>query len=260
MKQYYDLLNTVLQTGERRGDRTGTGTISRFGEQIRIPLDGDFPLITAKRISPRAVVEELFFFIRGGTNNNELRNKGVEIWTPWAGEDGNLGPIYGAQWRDFGGVDQLAELMRDLRRNPEGRRHYVSAWNPPMLDKMALPPCHVAFQFYVHNDGGLSLRLDQRSADLFVGVPFNIASYALLCALVARDLGLRPRELVMQFGDAHIYLNHVAAVREMLSRPLDLPGPTLRVEGPLPLLELTADNVFFDGYAPMGRLRVEVAV
>ncbi|KUG60581.1 thymidylate synthase [Nesterenkonia jeotgali] len=228
---YEDLLADVLRTGTAKSDRTGTGTRSVFGRQIRFDLSESFPLITTKRVHFKSVALELLWFLRGDSNVGWLQERGVRIWNEWAGEDGELGPIYGVQWRswptpDGKDIDQIQQLITSLRTNPDSRRHVVSAWNPAQIDEMALPPCHIMFQFYVA-DGRLSCQLYQRSADMFLGVPFNIASYALLTRMVAQQVGLQPGEFIWTGGDCHIYDNHVEQVREQLSRA---PYPSPRLE------------------------------
>lgn len=222
MRQYLDLLEKVLDEGVDRGDRTGTGTRSIFGHQMRFDLDAGFPVLTTKKLHLKSIVVELLWFLRGDTNLAFLHRHGVTIWDEWADENGDLGPVYGYQWRSWpraegGHVDQIANLVDGLRKNPNSRRHIVSAWNPAMVDDMALPPCHCLFQFYVA-DGRLSCQLYQRSADIFLGVPFNIASYALLTMMVAQVTGLKPGEFVHTFGDAHLYHNHFEQARVQLTR------------------------------------------
>lgn len=229
MKQYLDLLDHVLKTGTEKSDRTGTGTISVFGYQMRFNLNNGFPLLTTKKLHLKSILHELLWFISGDTNIKYLTDNGVSIWNEWADENGNLGPVYGYQWRSWpadGGrkIDQLLNVISSIKKSPDSRRHIVSAWNVGDLDKMALPPCHIMFQFYVA-DGRLSCQLYQRSADIFLGVPFNIASYALLTHMVAQVTGLLPGDFVHTLGDAHIYLNHIEQVKLQLSRePLKLPG------------------------------------
>lgn len=229
MRQYLELLDHVLNSGTEKKDRTGTGTISVFGCQMRFNLQDGFPLLTTKKLHLRSIIHELLWFISGDTNTRYLRDNGVKIWDDWADSDGNLGPIYGYQWRSWpaeGGrkIDQLINVINSIRNSPDSRRHIVSAWNVGELEKMALPPCHILFQFYVA-DGRLSCQLYQRSADIFLGVPFNIASYALLTLMVARSTGLQPGDFIHTLGDAHIYLNHIDQVRLQLTRePYKLPG------------------------------------
>ncbi len=228
MKQYLDLMRHVRDHGIVKSDRTGTGTRSVFGYQMRFDLADGFPLVTTKKLHLRSIIHELLWFLQGDTNIRYLKENGVSIWDEWADEDGNLGPVYGAQWRswptaDGRHVDQIRQLLDEIRDNPDSRRLIVSAWNVGELDKMALPPCHALFQFYVA-DGRLSLQLYQRSADIFLGVPFNIASYALLLMMVAQVSGLRPGEFIHTLGDAHLYSNHLEQVETQLARdPLPLP-------------------------------------
>ncbi len=222
MRQYHDLLRLVLEHGKPRGDRTGTGTLSIFGAQARFDLRENFPLLTTKKLHLKSIIYELLWFLRGDTNVRYLNEHGVTIWDEWANEDGNLGRVYGAQWRDWRGengvrVDQIDKVISEMKRNPQSRRLIVNAWNAAEIDKMALPPCHVLFQFYVQN-GELSCQLYQRSADLFLGVPFNIASYALLTLMVAQVVDLRPGDFVHTFGDLHLYQNHLEQAREQLTR------------------------------------------
>ncbi|WP_431861046.1 thymidylate synthase [Micrococcus terreus] len=230
---YEDLLAEVMAEGAQKGDRTGTGTRSVFGRQLRYDLSESFPLITTKRVHFKSVVLELLWFLRGDSNVRWLQERGVKIWDEWADEDGELGPVYGVQWRswptpDGGQIDQIARVVESLKTSPDSRRHIVTAWNPAEVDQMALPPCHAMFQFYVA-DGKLSCQLYQRSADLFLGVPFNIASYALLTLMVAQQTGLEPGEFVWTGGDCHIYSNHEDQVREQLSRePYPYPQLVLR--------------------------------
>ena len=229
MKQYLELLDHVLESGIRKGDRTGTGTISVFGYQMRFDLACGFPLLTTKRMHLKSIIHELLWFISGDTNIKYLKDNGVRIWNEWADEDGNLGPVYGSQWRswlsaDGRKIDQLKEVVDAIKETPDSRRLIVSAWNPGELDKMALPPCHLLFQFYVA-EGKLSCQLYQRSCDIFLGVPFNIASYALLTMMIAHVTGLKPGDFVHTLGDAHIYLNHIEQVKLQLTRdPYPLPS------------------------------------
>ena len=232
MKQYVDLLRQARQHGARKDDRTGTGTLSLFGYQMRFDLLQGFPLLTTKKLHIRSIVHELLWFLRGETNTRYLRENGVTIWDEWADAEGNLGPVYGAQWRhwrtaDGGEIDQIGDLIAQLRRNPDSRRLIVTAWNPGEIEKMALAPCHCLFQFYVAN-GRLSCQLYQRSADIFLGVPFNIASYALLTAMIAQVVDLKPGEFVHTLGDAHLYLNHLEQADLQLTRA-PLPLPTLHI-------------------------------
>jgi thymidylate synthase len=228
MRQYLDLLTHLLETGNERSDRTGTGTISRFGYQMRFNLAEGFPVVTTKKLHLKSIIYELLWFLNGDSNVKYLQDHGVKIWNEWAGEDGELGPVYGHQWRSWSApdgreIDQISQLIDQIKSNPSSRRLIVSAWNVGDIDKMKLPPCHLLFQFYV-NDGKLSCQLYQRSADVFLGVPFNIASYALLTLMVAQVTGLQPGDFVHTFGDAHIYNNHLDQVRLQLSRePYPLP-------------------------------------
>ncbi|HRZ50256.1 MAG TPA: thymidylate synthase, partial [Bacteroidales bacterium] len=228
MHQYHQLLETVLRNGVEKEDRTGTGTLSIFGHQLRFSLQDGFPCITTKKLHLRSIIHELLWFLKGETNIRYLHENKVTIWDEWASPDGDLGPVYGYQWRSWPApdgrhIDQISMVLDAIRNNPDSRRHIVSAWNVADIDRMALPPCHVMFQFYVAN-GTLSCQLYQRSADIFLGVPFNIASYALLTHMVAQVTGLIPGEFVHTFGDAHIYLNHLDQVKLQLSRdPLPLP-------------------------------------
>jgi thymidylate synthase len=232
MRQYLDLLDHVLKNGSQKTDRTGTGTISVFGYQMRFNLEEGFPLLTTKKLHLKSIVHELLWFIAGDTNIRYLKENGVKIWDEWADKDGNLGPIYGYQWRswptsDGRKIDQLSNVINSIQKSPDSRRHLVCAWNVGELDKMALPPCHILFQFYVA-DGKLSCQLYQRSADIFLGVPFNIASYAILTLMVAQVTGLKPGDFVHTLGDAHIYLNHIDQVNLQLTRdPYPLPKMTL---------------------------------
>ena len=233
MRQYLDLMDLVLKTGVEKRDRTGTGTLSVFGHQMRFDLAEGFPLVTTKKLHVKSIVTELLWFLRGDTNVRWLQERGVTIWDEWADANGELGPVYGHQWRSWprdhsGTIDQIAEVVAAIKRNPDSRRLIVTAWNPADVPKMALPPCHCLFQFYVA-DGRLSCQLYQRSADIFLGVPFNIASYALLTMMVAQVTGLKPGEFVHSFGDAHLYLNHLDQAREQLSRS-PYPLPTMRID------------------------------
>lgn len=235
MKQYLDLLQRVLDEGVRKDDRTGTGTLSVFGHQMRFRMDDGFPCVTTKALHLKSIIYELLWFLQGDTNVKYLQEHGVRIWNEWAGADGELGPIYGYQWRSWpdyqgGHIDQIKQVIDTIRHNPDSRRMLVSAWNVAAIDEMHLPPCHILFQFYVA-DGRLSLQLYQRSADLFLGVPFNIASYALLLQMMAQVTGLRPGDFVHTLGDAHIYLNHIDQVKLQLSRE----------PRPLPRMELNPD-------------------
>ena len=264
MRQYLDLLALVRDTGLRKPDRTGTGTRSLFGQQIRFDLAAGFPLVTTKKVHVKSVVHELLWFLQGSTNVRYLNEHGVTIWDEWAGPDGELGPVYGRQWRswptpDGGHVDQISNLVAGLKRDPDSRRHIVSAWNVGELDEMALPPCHCLFQFYV-GEGRLSCQLYQRSADLFLGVPFNIASYALLTLMVAQVTGLEPGEFVHSFGDVHLYENHLEQADLQLTRA---PRPLPRMEIN-PEVKSLFDFVYEDfkllGYDPHPALPAKVSV
>lgn len=264
MKQYLELMERVLQDGVRREDRTGTGTVSIFGHQMRFDLADGFPMLTTKKLHLKSIIYELLWFLKGDTNIAYLKEHGVSIWDEWADENGNLGPVYGHQWRSWAApdgrvIDQISQLVENLKHNPDSRRHIVSAWNPADVDKMALPPCHCLFQFYV-GDGRLSCQLYQRSADIFLGVPFNIASYALLTHMVAHVVGLKPGEFVHTFGDAHLYLNHFDQVHEQLSRePKPLPRLLIQDRG-----QALDDFLFEDfeivGYEAHPHIKAPVAV
>lgn len=264
MQQYLDLLQHVLANGVGRGDRTGTGTLSVFGHQMRFDLQDGFPLLTTKKLHTRSIVYELLWFLHGDTNIAWLNENGVSIWDAWADENGDLGPVYGKQWRSWStadgrAIDQIAQLVEGLKKSPESRRHIVSAWNVGDLDDMALPPCHCLFQFYVAN-GRLSCQLYQRSADVFLGLPFNIASYALLTHMVAQVCGLGVGELVVTLGDAHIYLNHLEQVEEQLKRtPSAL--PRLWLNRDVRVIDAFAhDDIRFLGYSPQPHIKAEVSV
>lgn len=264
MKQYLDLLEHVLSNGTEKHDRTGTGTISVFGYQMRFNLEEGFPLLTTKKLHLRSIIYELLWFLKGDTNVKYLHDNKVTIWDEWAREDGSLGPIYGKQWRSWGcgegkEVDQIANLIEQIKTNPDSRRLLVSAWNVGEVEQMALPPCHIIFQFYVA-DGRLSCQLYQRSADIFLGVPFNIASYSLLTMMIAQVCGLKPGDFVHTLGDAHIYLNHIEQCRLQLTRePRQL--PTMRIN---PERKEINDFVFEDftleNYDPHPHIKGEVSV
>ncbi|MFT0892357.1 thymidylate synthase [Pseudochelatococcus sp. G4_1912] len=264
MRAYLDLLDRIMKDGTRKDDRTGTGTISLFGQQMRFDLSEGFPLVTTKRVHLKSVVHELLWFLRGDTNIAYLREHGVSIWDEWADEKGDLGPVYGKQWRAFAGangetVDQIAWVLNEIRHNPDSRRLVVSAWNPVDIPKMALAPCHCLFQFYVAN-GKLSCQLYQRSADVFLGVPFNIASYALLTALMAHVCGLEVGEFVITFGDAHLYLNHMEQAQTQLERA-PRPLPKLHISKDLTdLFEVRAEDILVEGYDPHPAIKAPVAV
>jgi thymidylate synthase len=263
MRQYLDLLDHVLTSGTRKGDRTGTGTLSVFGHQLRFDLSAGFPVLTTKKIHLRSVVGELIWFLRGDTNVKWLQDNGITIWDEWADADGELGPVYGYQWRfwptpDGRHVDQIAAVVKSIRENPDSRRHIVNAWNVADLDKMALPPCHTMFQFYVAG-GRLSCQLYQRSADVFLGVPFNIASYALLTHMVAAVTGLEPGDFVHTLGDAHLYLNHLDQARLQLTRE-PRPLPTLRLAPRTSIDEFEIADVVLAGYDPHPGIKAPIAV
>jgi len=264
MRQYLQLLSDVLATGTDRMDRTGTGTRSLFGYQLRFDLAQGFPLLTTKKLHIRSIIYELLWFLRGDTNVRYLQEHGVKIWDAWADEKGDLGPVYGSQWRSWpdgkgGHLDQIANVIESIRHKPESRRHIVTAWNPAEVDEMALPPCHCLFQFYVAN-GRLSCQLYQRSADVFLGVPFNIASYALLTAMVAQVTGLAPGEFIHTFGDVHLYSNHFEQAREQLQRePRPLPRLTLNPEL-RDIFGFQFEDFQITGYDPLPHIKAEVAV
>ncbi|MDD4349042.1 MAG: thymidylate synthase [Opitutales bacterium] len=264
MKAYLDLLSRVMNEGIRREDRTGTGTISVFGAQIRVPLGHGFPLLTTKKLHLKSIIHELLWFLKGDTNIRYLRENGVSIWDEWADPEGNLGPVYGAQWRSWKGADgvlhdQIAEVIDSIRNNPSSRRHIVSAWNVSQIDQMALPPCHVLFQFYVA-EGRLSCQLYQRSADLFLGVPFNIASYALLTLMIAQVCNLKPGDFVHTFGDLHLYLNHLEQVKTQLARePRTL--PRMKINPDIRSIDAFCYEDFsLEGYDPHPRIAAPIAV
>jgi len=235
MKQYLDLLDHVVKKGSEKQDRTGTGTLSVFGYQMRFNLQDGFPVLTTKKLHLKSIIHELLWFLDGNTNTRYLNDHGVKIWDEWADENGDLGHIYGYQWRSWPAadgkfIDQISNVINSIRVNPDSRRHIVSAWNVGELNKMALPPCHILFQFWVNN-GGLSCQLYQRSADIFIGVPFNIASYSLLTMMIAQSTGLQPLEFIHTLGDAHIYFNHIDQVKQQLARdPFPLPQMKLNPE------------------------------
>jgi thymidylate synthase len=264
MKQYLDLLSHVMEHGIEKRDRTGTGTISTFGYQMRFDLSEGFPLMTTKKLHLKSIIYELLWFLSGSTNVRYLQEKGVRIWNEWADPDGNLGPIYGYQWRSWpaaGGrtIDQVSTVVDSIRKNPDSRRHIISAWNVGELEKMALPPCHILFQFYVA-DGRLSCQLYQRSADIFLGVPFNIASYALLTLMMAQVTGYKPGEFIHTLGDAHIYLNHTDQVRLQLTRdPRPLPRMTLN-NGVMDILRFEYDDFVLSDYNPHPAIKGEISV
>ena len=264
MRSYLDLMRQVLDRGARKGDRTGTGTLSIFGAQLRFDLAAGFPLLTTKRVHLKSIVHELLWFLKGDTNVAYLAANGVTIWDEWADAAGNLGPVYGYQWRSWPApdgrhIDQISQVIGQIRKNPDSRRLVVSAWNVADLDKMALLPCHALFQFYVAN-GTLSCQLYQRSADLFLGVPFNIASYALLTIMVAQVCRLKPGDLVHTFGDTHLYLNHLDQAREQLSRtPRALPQMKLN-PAVTDIFEFKYEDFALEGYDPHPAIKAPIAV
>jgi thymidylate synthase len=264
MKQYLGLCRHILASGAEKADRTGTGTRSVFGWQMRFPLADGFPLLTTKKLNTKAIVHELLWFLRGETNVRPLQEAGVHIWDEWADENGELGPVYGKQWRSWpapGGasIDQISQVIKSLREEPWSRRHIVCAWNVADIDRMALAPCHCLFQFYVAGDL-LSCQLYQRSADVFIGVPFNIASYALLTHMVAQACGLRAHEFIHTLGDAHIYANHVEQVRTQIARePRELPALRLNPDVK-DIFGFTFEDVAIEGYRPHPHIRGDIAV
>ena len=264
MKQYLDLLQHVLDNGTIKHDRTGTGTKSVFGYQLRCDLSKGFPLLTTKKVHLKSIIYELLWFLKGDTNVRYLQEHGVRIWNEWADENGDLGPVYGGQWRSWpdyhgGHIDQISQIIDQIKNTPDSRRIIVSAWNVAQVPTMKLPPCHTLFQFYVA-DGKLSLQLYQRSADLFLGVPFNIASYALLCMMVAHVTGLEPGEFVHTFGDAHIYLNHMDQVHEQLSRePRPLPRMILNPKVKS-IFDYSYEDFTLEGYDPWPLIKGVVSV
>ncbi|QCI65786.1 thymidylate synthase [Phreatobacter stygius] len=264
MRQYHDLMQRVLDTGARKDDRTGTGTLSVFGHQMRFDLGDGFPLITTKKLHLKSIVHELLWFLKGDTNIAYLKAHGVSIWDDWANAEGDLGPVYGKQWRSWVApdgrvIDQIANLVAMIRKNPDSRRLIVSAWNPADVDAMALPPCHCLFQFYVAN-GKLSCQLYQRSADIFLGVPFNIASYALLTLMLAQVTGLKPGDFVHTLGDAHLYVNHLDQAKLQLARkPRPLPVMTLN-PAVKDLFSFSYDDFTLTGYEADAHIKAPVAV
>ncbi|MCO5185144.1 MAG: thymidylate synthase [Anaerolineae bacterium] len=264
MQQYLDLMRTVLDNGVERGDRTGTGTLSVFGYQMRFDLSAGFPVVTTKRLHLRSIIHELLWFLQGDTNIAYLNANRVSIWDEWADENGDLGPVYGAQWRswvsaDGRTIDQIRQVLHSIQYKPDSRRHIVSAWNVAQIDDMALPPCHCLFQFYVA-EGKLSCQLYQRSADIFLGVPFNIASYALLTMMMAQVTGLQPGEFVHTFGDAHLYLNHLDQARLQLTR-MPYPLPTMRLNPTVTsLFDFRYDDFELVDYQFHPRIKAPIAV
>ena len=264
MQAYLDLMRHVLTHGARKTDRTGTGTLSVFGHQMRFDLAAGFPLVTTKRVHTKSVIHELLWFLKGDSNVGYLRENGVTIWDEWADAQGNLGPVYGYQWRSWPApdgrhIDQIADLLAQIRATPDSRRLIVSAWNVADIPRMALAPCHALFQFYVA-DGRLSCQLYQRSADIFLGVPFNIASYALLTMMVAQVAGLKPGEFIHTFGDAHLYLNHLDQAREQLARE-PRPMPTMRLNPAVTdLFAFRFGDITLEGYDPHPPIKAPIAV
>jgi len=273
MKQYHDLLKFVLENGTKKTDRTGTGTISVFGYQMRFDLQKGFPLLTTKKLHTKSIIHELLWFLNGDTNTKYLNAHGVSIWNEWADENGNLGPVYGHQWRswmsaDGKTIDQISEVINQIKKNPDSRRMIVSAWNVGEINEMALPPCHAFFQFYVtppdlqkgEEKGKLSLQLYQRSADIFLGVPFNIASYALLTLMLAQVCDLEAGDFVHSFGDAHIYLNHLEQVNLQLSRePKKL--PTMKINSEIKnIFDFKLEDFLLENYEPYPHIKASVAV
>ncbi len=262
-RQYLSLLGDILATGVRRDDRTGVGTIGVFGRQMRFDLSEGFPLLTTKKLHLKSIVYELLWFLRGDTNVRWLQERGVGIWNEWADAEGELGPVYGKQWRSWAApdgrsIDQIARLIENLRANPNSRRHVVSAWNPAEVEDMALPPCHCLFQFFVA-EGKLSCQLYQRSADVFLGVPFNIASYALFTLMTAEVTGLKPGEFIHTLGDAHLYINHLEQAREQLNRE-PRPLPTMRIAHRDDIFGFDYSDFTLEGYDAHPHIKAEVAV
>jgi thymidylate synthase len=264
MQQYLDLMSHVLAKGTHKSDRTGTGTVSVFGHQMRFDLQEGFPVVTTKKLHLKSIIIELLWFLQGSTNNNWLKERGVSIWDEWAKEDGELGPIYGYQWRSWPApngehVDQISQLMDQIKNNPDSRRLIVSAWNVAEIPRMALPPCHAFFQFYVA-DGKLSCQLYQRSADIFLGVPFNIASYALLTHMIAQQTGLTPGDFIWTGGDCHLYSNHMEQVKLQLSRqPLPLPKLNIRRK-PASIFDYEYEDFELIGYQHHDAIKAPVAI
>lgn len=264
MQPYLSLLNRILTEGHQKGDRTGTGTLSVFGHQMRYDLQDGFPLLTTKKLHLKSIIYELLWFLRGDTNVRWLQDHGVRIWNEWADENGDLGPVYGHQWRSWpdyrgGTIDQIAQVEEMIKRNPNSRRMLVTAWNPAEVEDMALPPCHCLFQFYVA-DGRLSIQLYQRSADTFLGVPFNIASYALLLQMMAQVTGLQPGEFVHTTGDTHLYLNHLEQARLQLSRT-PRPLPTMRINPDVKsIFDFRYEDFELENYDPWPHIAAEVSV
>ena len=264
MKQYLDILDRILREGTQKGDRTGTGTISIFGTQSRYNLEDGFPLLTTKKLHLKSIIYELLWFLKGDTNVKYLQDNGVRIWNEWADENGELGPVYGHQWRSWpdyngGAIDQLSQVVDQLKHNPDSRRMIVSAWNVAEVNEMALPPCHTIFQFYVA-DGRLSLQLYQRSADTFLGVPFNIASYALLLQMMAQVTGLKPGDFIHTTGDTHLYLNHLDQARLQLTRT-PRPLPVMKINPDVKsIFDFQYEDFQLEGYDPYPHIKAEVSV
>jgi len=264
MKQYLDLVQHILDSGVQKADRTGTGTLSTFGYQMRFDLSQGFPLLTTKKLHLKSIIYELLWFLRGETNVKYLNDRGVSIWNEWADPSGELGPVYGAQWRSWRGadgqlIDQITEVIQAIKNNPDSRRLIVSAWNVAEIDRMALPPCHALFQFYVA-DEKLSCQLYQRSADVFIGVPFNIASYALLTLMVAHVSGLKPGEFVHTFGDAHLYLNHLEQAKLQISRK-PFPAPRMKLNPTVAsIFEFEYEDFELVGYQAHPHIKAEISV
>lgn len=264
MQQYHDLMRRVLETGTQKEDRTGTGTLSVFGHQMRFDLQAGFPMVTTKKLHLKSIIHELIWFLQGDTNIKYLKDNGVSIWDEWADEKGDLGPVYGYQWRswpapDGAHIDQISNLVNDIKRNPDSRRLIVSAWNVPYITQMALPPCHCLFQFYVA-DGKLSCQLYQRSADVFLGVPFNIASYSLLTMMIAQVTGLQPGEFIHTFGDAHLYSNHIEQAKLQLSRDF-LPLPEMHLNPHVTnLFDFKFEDFELVGYQSHPGIKAPIAV
>jgi|TARA_B100000795_G_scaffold165503_1_gene124503 thymidylate synthase len=264
MKQYHDLLKYVLSQGQEKSDRTGTGTLSIFGHQMRFNLEDGFPLLTTKKIHFKSVVHELLWFLKGSTNISYLKENNIKIWDEWADSDGELGPIYGNQWRSWvssngAKFDQITDVIESIKSNPDSRRHIVSAWNVGEINNMKLPPCHILFQFYVLNNK-LSCQLYQRSADIFLGVPFNISSYALLTMMIADQCGLGYGEFIHTFGDAHIYTNHIDQVKQQLTRDFR-PLPTLNIKKDISsIYDYVYDDFILDSYNPHSHIKAKVSI
>lgn len=264
MKQYLDILDRILREGTQKGDRTGTGTISIFGTQSRYNMEDGFPLLTTKKLHLKSIIYELLWFLKGDTNVKYLQDNGVRIWNEWADENGELGPVYGHQWRSWpdyngGAIDQISQVVDQLKHNPDSRRMIVSAWNVAEVNEMALPPCHTIFQFYVA-DGRLSLQLYQRSADTFLGVPFNIASYALLLQMMAQVTGLKPGDFIHTTGDTHLYLNHLDQARLQLTRT-PRPLPVMKINPDVKsIFDFQYEDFQLEGYDPYPHIKAEVSV